>query len=587
METTTLHKFSQEEYWTEEYEKFNTLPRDRSLDTNLFNIGTKKDPELVTYKHKKNHHNISDVEWRKLCFSPFVNTQLRRITVVVEKVVDEGVTTKVRISKYYMVKGKKCGAKYFWKKREMVHVTFDLVNNNIYKTTSLQRGRKRSSKVLKNPFKYWNIEHFKLNELESDLNLSDKIMTLGPVRDLETLIPIGRRFSENPKYWDTKNKIQSGLNSCFRELVKELSSDDELFNVSLTQKESILDIASTWFCKVREIKNPDRWLYYFKNNYPGIKPLRKRGNNLIQTILREEGIYSKFAVKLFNTYKDISVLSYSIMLKVLGIELIQDLNPELLREKYHLCWNLEMELSLTEKRNFIGILNSLLSSDIDLNKDVNMVVSDIISDHLGRLKPRLMRAGMDMKLKAKTYEEFVQEHIEWTDLLDDINSSTTVTHIYKKDFLNYIQQPLTIGGVKMTPVVLRDTHEYRDESNNQHNCVKSYVEHKNTCIISLRDCDDNRITNEYGPNIETPHNFDTIDDENRVMTNRQSRGRFNTSVPEDLQPFIELLNLKMVRASKEQIYGKTQVIKECGATGTRKQIGSINNDWEIRDGLPF
>ena len=44
---------------------------------------------------------------------------------------------------------------------------------------------------------------------------------------------------------------------------------------------------------------------------------------------------------------------------------------------------------------------------------------------------------MDVKLKAKTYEEFVQEHIEWTDLLDEINSNTTVTHIYKKDFLNY------------------------------------------------------------------------------------------------------------------------------------------------------
>jgi hypothetical protein len=569
METTTLHKFSQEEYWTEEYEKFNTIPRDKYVGkTNLFNVGSRKDPELLTYSHKKSHQNLSDEEWKKLCFSPFVDTQLRRITVVVEKVVDEGVTTKVRISKYYMVKGKKCGAKYFWKKREMIHVTFDLINNNVYKTTSRQLGRKRSTKVLKNPFKYWNTENFKTNQLENDLNLTETLDNFNT-------------------YWNTKNKIQSGLNSCFRELVKELSSDDELFNISLTQKESVLDIASTWFCKVRGIKNPDRWLYYFKNNYPGIKPLRKRGNNLIQTILMEEGIYSKFAVKLFNTYKDISVLSYSIMLEVLGIELIQDLNPELLREKYHLGWNLEMELSLTEKRNFIGILNSLLSSDIDLNKDVSMIVSDITSDHLGRLKPRLKIAGMNVKLKAKTYEEFVQEHILWTDLLDEININTTVTHIYKKDFLNYIQQPLTIDGVEMMPVVLRDTHEYRDESNNQHNCVKSYIEHKDTCIISLRDGDDNRITNEFTPNIEMPHNFDTPNDENMVMTNRQSRCRFNNAVPEDLQQFIELLNLKMIRASNEGIYGKTQVIKECTVTGTRKKIEGRVNDWEIQYDLPF
>ena len=101
-------------------------------------------------------------------------------------------------------------------------------------------------------------------------------------------------------------------------------------------------------------------MYYFKNNYPGIKPLRKRDNNLIQTILREEGIYSKFAVKLFNTYKDISVLSYTLMLEALGIQLIQELNPELLREKYNLGWQLNLDLSLPEKRNFVGILNSLL-----------------------------------------------------------------------------------------------------------------------------------------------------------------------------------------------------------------------------------
>ena len=116
METITLHKFSQEEYWTQEYEKFNTLPRVNN-NTNLFNVGTKKNPELLTYQYKKEHNNLSDEEWKKLCFSPFVDTQLRRITVVAEKVVDEGVTTKVRVSKYHMMKGKKCGAKYFWKKR--------------------------------------------------------------------------------------------------------------------------------------------------------------------------------------------------------------------------------------------------------------------------------------------------------------------------------------------------------------------------------------------------------------------------------------------------------------------------------------
>ena len=143
----------------------------------------------------------------------------------------------------------------------------------------------------------------------------------------------------------------------------------------------------------------------------------------------------------------------------------------------------------------------------------------------------------------------------------------------------------------MTPVVLRDTHEYRDESHTQHNCVKSYVEHEDTCIISLRDGSDNRITNEYGPKIETQHNSDTpgiLKCDYKVMTNRQSRARFNNVVSEDLQPFVELLNLKMAKASDEKIYGKTQVIKECKTTGKHQKIqrGRGRMDW-LDDDLPF
>ena len=199
MGTVLLTKFNHEEYWTEEYEKFNTLPRDVK-NTNLFNVGTRDNPDLVMYKFKKQHNNLTDEEWRKLCFSPFVNTQLRRVTIVVEKVVEEGITKKVRVSNYTMVKGRKCGAKYFWKQRNIVHVTFDLINNNVYKTTTTQIGRKRTTSVLKNPFKYWKMDHCNLLNIESTLNLNEK----QPTNSLN-------KFTTNPKYWDTRNKIQSGF----------------------------------------------------------------------------------------------------------------------------------------------------------------------------------------------------------------------------------------------------------------------------------------------------------------------------------------------------------------------------------------
>jgi len=568
METIPLHKFSHEEYWTQEYEKFNTLlPGSRNhKNTNLFNVGSRDNPDLVVFKFKKQHTNLTDEEWRKLCFSPYVNTKVKRITVVVEKVVDSGITKKVRISRYFTVKGRKCGAKYFWRQREVVHVTFDLVHNNVYKTTTQYTGRKKNTTVMKNPFKYWKKEHFNLSEVLFDIDLSER-----------TVLNNLNKFIENPQYWDKRDKISVGIFKCKKSLINELCGKDFRLITKLNKTANILELASMWFTKVRCIKTPDKWMHYFIHNYPGIKPLKKKGNNLIQTILKEEGIYSKYAVKLFNTYTDIKLPSYQMMLEILGIHLLRELNPELLTQKYNMGWQLNMELTTKEKRNFVLILNSLLNHYNFEPPNVNNVISDLVSDHLGRLKVRLVREGLNPKLKATNYDEFIEEHQEWTNIVDEINNTTSITHIYDKDFLNHIQQPITIGNKTMTPVVLRDTYEYRDESNVQRNCVKTYIEDKDTCIISLRDDKDIRITNEFIPK-----------GKNKVMSNVQSRTRFNQTVSEDLQPFVNVLNLKIKETSKEGLYKKNQVIRECKFTGkleTVEKRGRYN--YRFEDDLPF
>jgi len=568
METITLHKFSQEEYWTQEYEKFNTLlPGSRNhKNTNLFNVGSRDNPDLVVFKFKEQHINLTDEEWRKLCFSPYVNTKLKRITIVVEKVVDNGVTKKVRISRYFTVKGRKCGAKYFWKQREVVHVTFDLVHNNVYKTTTQYTGRKKNTTVMKNPFKYWKKEHFNLSEVLFDIDLSER-----------TVLNNLNKFIKNPQYWDKRDKISVGLFKCKKSLINELCGEEFRFNKKLNKTTNILELASVWFTKVRGIKTPDKWMHYFIHNYPGIKPLKKKDNNLIQTILKEEGIYSKYAVKLFNTYTDIKLLSYQMMLEVLGIHLLRELNPELLTQKYNIGWQLNMEIATKEKRNFVLILNSLLEDYNFEPQNVNNIITDLVSDHLGRLKVRLVREGLNPKLKATNYDEFVEEHQEWTNLVDEINNTTIVTHIYGKDFLNHIQQPITIGKKTMTPVVLRDTYEYRNESTIQSNCVKTYIEDRDTCIISLRDDKDNRITNEFIPK-----------GKNKIMSNVQSRIRFNQTVPEDLQPFVNVLNLKVKETSKEGVYIKNQVIKECKFTGKLKNVEKRDRyNYRFEEDLPF
>jgi hypothetical protein len=76
----------------------------------------------------------------------------------------------------------------------------------------------------------------------------------------------------------------------------------------------------------------------------------------------------------------------------------------------------------------------------------------------------------------------------------------------------------------------------------------------------------------------------------KKMVNVQSRTRFNgVALGTHLQPFIEQLNLKMKKACKEKIYGKTQVIKECKLTGKQSQIERSRGRFQYRfnDDLPF
>ena len=139
-----------------------------------------------------------------------------------------------------------------------------------------------------------------------------------------------------------------------------------------------------------------------------------------------------------------------------------------------------------------------------------------------------------------------------------------ITHIYGKDFLNHIQQPISVGEVTMKPVVLRASYEYKDESKVQDNSIESYIEYKDVCIISLRDEKDNRVTNEFAPQ-----------GDKKIMTNIKSRGRFNSPVTEDLQPFVNILNLKMRESSINNLYIKNQLVKECGLTGMLKEVEQI------------
>lgn len=555
METITLNKFSHEHYSVDEYHKFNRVPRD-AYACNLFNLGTKNKPDMAWFHFKKSHNNLTESEWRKVCFSPYVDTKVNRVTVVVDKIVDEGVTKKVRISKYITTKGRKCGKKYFWKKRKITHITFNVQDGNVYKVVLEQSGKKRQTSVQKNPFKFWLRDGLTADNVISDLRIPQVISTHDDGVLSQSLIT-------NPDMLEIKAVIRKGIKGCLESLCGELELK--------LKSDSIKSIAATWFCINRGIKIPNKWIGYFNEYYPGIKPMRKFGNNLIHTILNEYGVKSKYAIKLLNTNEGIDLDTYKLMVGTIGIEQVRRVNPEIFKVKLWSTYE-PQKLTNSEKRNLVSILNST-ATRMDDNTSIRMTVNDIMGDHLNRLKTKIMSYGINVKIKATTYDEFSKEHSEWYELYDELVESNVITHHYDNNFIESIERPIIINGIKMTPKVLTNTREYKDESREQSNCVKTYITDLDTCIISLRGT--NRVTIEYVPY-------------NNTIINQQCRERFNKRVSEQNEPFINELDERMVELFKNGVYNKKGVTSECKVTNKTEDLVNGNNS-VTNDilGLPF
>ena len=184
-------------------------------------------------------------------------------------------------------------------------------------------------------------------------------------------------------------------------------------------------------------------------------------------------------------YNIASFFTTKFMLSRPDEELIKIFNTEINYQSL----NTKVELTKHEKMNVYNIIIEMISGDYtDLYS---------ISDHLN-IKARLVKYEK-VKWKSKTYDEFVDEHDEWS---RNIESYTTgiVTRRHNKEFTNLIQKPFVIGGVRYYPIILTTTDEYNNESSVQTNCVRTYVQRAASVIISLRrgsKDSDERLTIEY------------------------------------------------------------------------------------------
>ena len=165
--------------------------------------------------------------------------------------------------------------------------------------------------------------------------------------------------------------------------------------------------------------------------------------------------------------------------------------------------------------------------------------------------------GEKVTLNAKTIDDFVTEHANWSVLISTYKQGYHVRN-YNDKFVDNVQQSIyDFIGIEYHPVLLRSTNEYNEESAYQNNCVRTYVDKCSSVIVSLRNANgDERGTIEY---------YLTYDPTKKKLNLKrvQYRGQFNKSLPESWNHIMEILDGQVNKALNSETFEmsmKTQYI---------------------------
>ena len=250
--------------------------------------------------------------------------------------------------------------------------------------------------------------------------------------------------------------------------------------------------------KNSKIKYPNAFLKFSKMFAP-TKEVRKYDANLVTWFMKKNNLKGVKIRQLLNNYNYLDIDGIVELYRFLGQDLFNKIKEEVFftTEMYSVYnpvsdggiyfENMDSLITKKEKENILNILNE--------TKSKNFLAT--LRDHL-RFKHRLLKYGEEVKITAKNLEEFSQEHVEWSTLIESY-SNGHVTRFYGEDS-GLVEDPIFTSDNTYFPILLKTTEEYQGESAHQHNCVRTYSEKPYCFIVSLRKDDKNgsdRSTIEY------------------------------------------------------------------------------------------
>jgi hypothetical protein len=574
MEEIVLQKYKWENFTLEEFADHNPIPCDfkwqRGYTANLAPSG--QEPEIYTFNRTKRLYETTEKEWIKKSVNLFCSARVSRVTLILSEIIENGKPIKLRVCVYYFTKERKVGKRYFWKKANSVYYTVNLKQKNFYVTKKNKSGRHTNTTTTKNPIKFFKRDESLLNGIFLHLNI--------PTNFDNSIIPYVELGTYETDAMIMKQEVETAVDKILSKFKNRL----EVKNIGM--KCDLYTILCKWFINKRKIKVPNNWKDYMRYYYPGIKELKKHNNKLIQTILSSYGLKSKSSISLLHTNDFICLDTYKIIKDLVGKHNISKINTSLFKDEHLLgLSNTEqrfkaLNLSKKEIKNIINLLN-----DIAHNGDP-YVLRDFIADHISMREQLKRKTGKTYRIKADTIKLYNNEHSKWSTKLSEIRKGENIEYLYDNNFIKIITSPYTDEvGQKFIIKLLKTGLDYTEEGLKQKNCVATYIDKFDRCIISVRTMDDERVTLEY----VIPH-------EHNPPKLIQARGKLNTIIPDKFNKVVHEITQRFLHIHNTNIWKPTQIEVNNLVTGLKeiKEVSkplTIKNDFllyeEEFEDLPF
>lgn len=491
----THYKFESVIYKIKHYKDTNQVPLGNI--TELDNIIVK--PKF-RWDRSKVEVSVSEEEFVKYFADVTKGVSMEKLLIVVEEY-DNKISYKI----YTTTRRRKVGGKYFFVRKSLRYVTYNLNSKNVY-TGYRQTSKKKliSKSCRANLFSDIVTPHYIMNEFKTE-----------------------SRIAQGFKVTDYKSAVDE-----MDDLKEKLSQ--LIFNktgIKTFKEISIRDIFYKLYLLDNGIKIPNTFRLF--QEYFFSKKELKQSKNLVTAFMNKEGLYGSKVRAYLNKYEDIPFIYLSLIFKVLGVDYFNMVNVENLRNS----GTIYIPGSLANNMNEVLSKRDRYKILVGINEGISF---STLLEHFS-FREKLKKYNHKFNIKFFDRKSFADEHYEISQVLGSYKNGI-IKRNYGHQIENMVEQSIvSMMGIEFFPVLLKTTEDYNSESIVQSNCVRTYVEKPNCLIISLRNGNKNsedRATLEYQYR------------RNEIIR-IQSRSKYNNDIPPSWEQTLEILDYRISKLYKD------------------------------------